>query len=525
MVASRMGFRELVEKATSPLIPSGHEDMALNLEVCDFIRSKAVTPLKAMQELKTRIEHTNPNVQILALSVRIGEFISQLSDTCIKNSGTSFLGQIASREFMDSMTSILRERPNLAPVVKAKMLQCLQDWKHFADARPNELGYIKDVVRQLEQQGYEFPPPDPIAVAAASVLTDTLVAPEWNDNNVCTRCRAEFGTFLRKHHCRNCGRVFCYKCSSKSMPLPWYSIEEPVRVCDGCAKRKGPVTIAQNPPSSTTAAVPRPNEQQDDDLARAIALSLQEQNQPRSGSTGPVSTRREGCDTEEDPDLAAAIAASLKEWDEQQKREAASMSHAPPVTTMEPLTTAKSKSRPHQRALDVDTMDLDNILTFSQTVTQSNAAWKHAVPAKGLPLPIQNMQDKASASRGRLVRQLDFGHRRLRELSTLHEKLSEVVRMYDQLLDTQFGSTYSSGAAHARSSNTKEFESVASVIPSPRPLSHHDHATPPPSLLRDTVYTHVPLMNASSTPLESPALGGKGGHPPSHQDEALLIDL
>ncbi|WFD23355.1 Vacuolar protein-sorting-associated protein 27 [Malassezia equina] len=272
-----MGFRELVEKATSPLIPSGHEDMALNLEVCNCIRSKAVTPRKAMQELKTRIEHTNPNVQILALSVRIGIFISQLSDTCIKNSGTSFLGQIASLEFMDSMTSILRERPNLAPVVKAKMLQCLQDWKHLADARPNELGYIKDVVRMLEQQGYEFPSPDPIAVAAAS------------------------------------------------------------------------------------------------------------------------------CDTEEDPDLAAAIAASLKEWDEQQKREAASMSHEPTVTTMEPLTTAKSKSRPHQRAPEVDTMDLDNILTFSQTVTQPNAAWKHTVSAKGLPLPIQNMQDKASASRGRLL--------------------------------------------------------------------------------------------------------------------------
>lgn len=76
MVASRMGFHELVEKATSPLIPSGHEDMALNLEVCDYIRSKAVTPPKAMEELKTRVEHTNPNVQILALGVRIGLFIT-----------------------------------------------------------------------------------------------------------------------------------------------------------------------------------------------------------------------------------------------------------------------------------------------------------------------------------------------------------------------------------------------------------------------------------------------------------------
>ena len=37
---------------------------------------------------------------------------------------------------------------------------------------------------------------------------------------------------LRKHHCRNCGYIFCAECSDNKMPLP--SSAKPVRVCDSC---------------------------------------------------------------------------------------------------------------------------------------------------------------------------------------------------------------------------------------------------------------------------------------------------
>ncbi|HEX5753491.1 MAG TPA: FYVE zinc finger domain-containing protein [Archangium sp.] len=75
-----------------------------------------------------------------------------------------------------------------------------------------------------------------------------LKRPVWQpDSEVsrCTKCMTSFGVFTRKHHCRQCGRIFCSSCSSKTMIVVKPATKpgeqdveqsaEAVRVCDSCA--------------------------------------------------------------------------------------------------------------------------------------------------------------------------------------------------------------------------------------------------------------------------------------------------
>ncbi|CAG5991975.1 unnamed protein product [Menidia menidia] len=48
----------------------------------------------------------------------------------------------------------------------------------------------------------------------------------------CKQCQKEFSISRRKHHCRNCGDIYCNGCSSNELALPSYP--RPVRVCDMC---------------------------------------------------------------------------------------------------------------------------------------------------------------------------------------------------------------------------------------------------------------------------------------------------
>lgn len=50
----------------------------------------------------------------------------------------------------------------------------------------------------------------------------------------CMSCGANFTVVKRRHHCRNCGKIFCARCSSNNVPLPKFGHNKPVRVCNKC---------------------------------------------------------------------------------------------------------------------------------------------------------------------------------------------------------------------------------------------------------------------------------------------------
>lgn len=69
---------------------------------------------------------------------------------------------------------------------------------------------------------------------------------------VCYECDSQFTLFNRKHHCRHCGRIFCNKCTTNSVPASfgnqvnsWDELEK-IRVCNYCYKQWEQGVVATN---------------------------------------------------------------------------------------------------------------------------------------------------------------------------------------------------------------------------------------------------------------------------------------
>lgn len=67
--------------------------------------------------------------------------------------------------------------------------------------------------------------------------------PRWIPDDEAPRCMAlqcqlAFTTFRRRHHCRNCGGVFCGVCTNSSAPLPKFGLIKAVRLCRDCYVRE-----------------------------------------------------------------------------------------------------------------------------------------------------------------------------------------------------------------------------------------------------------------------------------------------
>ncbi|KAF5361636.1 hypothetical protein D9758_007276 [Tetrapyrgos nigripes] len=514
---------EAIDKATSELLPAGSEDIALNLEICDQIRSKSAPAKDAMRALKRRLNHKNPNVQLLALG---------LTDICVKNGGDHFLVEIASREFMDNLVSILK-MPVLNHEVKNTMLRLIQNWSIAFEGK-HTLNYVGQVYKTLQSEGFKFPPKD--LTATSSAMVDTQTAPEWIDSEVCLRCRTPFTFTNRKHHCRNCGLVFDQQCSSKTMPLPHFGITQEVRVCDGCynkltkrGERAKPDKVHRH--SSSSSKHQHRSTQRDfsdADLQRAIQLSLQEvgaagvHNRPgyvpyqasepplidrsnRPSSNTSVSSAVE----EDDPELRAAIEASLREANAPKPSAPLAMDTPTPRSEQPPYASSYASYAsevgqsyppgvvpPHPAVPNIPTYDLepletDAILTFSQTV-------EHVQSQGGRDMSrypaVNELYDKANGLRPKLAMSLDDAGRKEQMLSEMHDKLSQAVKLYDRLLSEQ--------VAHPRwrspqpQAQTQQPQAYTQWAPAPVAQEPQSQSYFPPT----AVTVAIPPRDSQSTP-------------------------
>ena len=74
-----------------------------------------------------------------------------MTDVCVKNGGDHFLTEIASREFIDNMVSLLKT-PALNLEVKNAMLRLVQNWAAAFEGKPS-LAYVGQVYKELKTEG------------------------------------------------------------------------------------------------------------------------------------------------------------------------------------------------------------------------------------------------------------------------------------------------------------------------------------------------------------------------------------
>ncbi|KAJ3191996.1 Vacuolar protein-sorting-associated protein 27 [Irineochytrium annulatum] len=385
-------FDDVVEKATSENLPRGEEDIVQNLDICDKIRSKEVPAKAAIQSLKRRINHKNPNVQLLAL---------KLTDLCVKNGGHHFVVEVASREFVDNMVSIVRSYPTTNAQVREKILALLQSWA-LAFKGKSDLSYMTETYDNLKREGLAFPPVEKSSIS--SIMIDTKT-----DVRVCDSC-----------HYKITNKVAG---SGSTSPNP---------------KRAS----AQSPTSAFGAAANADHRKEDDDLEKAIAASLAESSRsrqssrpkPRAASTTPTP---KVVDEEEDPDLAAAIAASLAELKvSEQQREQRSSGRAVAGQEFGPFDVSSPPADPNQ----LSRVEIDNLKMFVELVERTEAD----VSVRGIGV-IHNSQISLMALQPKLLWSCDDAVNKYRLALELNEKVSAATQMYDRMLQERLNAA-SAGA-------------------------------------------------------------------------------
>ncbi|CAN6467191.1 unnamed protein product [Victoria cruziana] len=133
-----------VEKATSDLLIA--PDWTTNMEICDAINSDLLQARDVTKAVKKRLQHKNPAVQLLALT---------LLETLMKNCGEYVHLQVVERNILQEMIKIVRKKSDMH--VRDKILVLLGSWQEAFGGPQGKYPQYYWAYDELRRSGVEFP--------------------------------------------------------------------------------------------------------------------------------------------------------------------------------------------------------------------------------------------------------------------------------------------------------------------------------------------------------------------------------
>ncbi|KAL6930351.1 uncharacterized protein HGUI_03905 [Hanseniaspora guilliermondii] len=316
---------------------SSELDLSKALEMSDALRSNSLPENQAKSVLIKKLkEYTGFNSNNKNKVLRLWQTIQII----MLNSGISFVkGFFYNIEFLRVLQThliMVEEKEKSGQLDDYKDLRnCL--WSIYLDLKVYAEGMrippftnITRILEHLEDRNC-YPPRELVdnqeTFDDLKKKFETKTPAEWIESENCLICDNQFSLFNRKHHCRNCGGVFCNDHSSHFIPLLELGITENVRVCDDCYKLHTNKTAKGGKRSKKHKDKRYIQNTFEEDLKKAIELSLKEaenSNVPDLNSVEVTSDEEVELPPEyinEDPEFKEAIILSLKE-DKRREKEA-----------------------------------------------------------------------------------------------------------------------------------------------------------------------------------------------------------
>lgn len=371
-------------------------DLQKALDMSDMIRSQNVTDQQAKSSvLRTLRQYPAFNSNNKHKVYKLWQIIQIL----MMNSGLTFI-----KHFFYNLDFLKLLQQHISTVEEKRLTGQLEDykdlrdcvWKIFLDLKIYGSGKpippftnINRILEPLEDKNC-YPPKylvdDQDSFEDLCKKFDAKTPGEWIESEFCLICNSQFGIFNRKHHCRNCGGVFCNDHSSHFIQLLDLGITERVRVCDDCYKiytDKGSGGKKRSK-SKHSKKSSNTNEEFDEDLKKAIELSLKEsQEMERKQNMPPqidTADREFQTDDEielpeeyrnEDGEFKKAIEVSIRE-DKRRERDAKRESNRLQESQVETSVSPQPEHIPSPQNNSTPEIDIDSLVKKMQGETKIN---------------------------------------------------------------------------------------------------------------------------------------------------------